>query len=243
MLLIDLTKRFEELGPEKEKIMKLIIHLGNKKSSDALPSLRRLDLFISNRKLNKKLVPSHMLCYFIYYKRESPAVPLEYCGKDPYFDPYTNITAFNAISSQMQLLKHYQKKYFDAFKRRQKIPDWTFLDGSVLATTYCQLMYLSWAMSTGLVSRFQQVEKIKTSLSDASDNKESDDLILTRESSPPRMYVYPTYMKTPFSIPSDDEIPTLIDSDNVEVSETSRGPKVVYSMFNTIPVTCPDLLD
>lgn len=63
-----------------------------------------------------------------------------------YFLPKTDIP-FNMAASYEQQLKHFQKRYFDIFRRRTKLE----LDG--FETSYCQLNFFKWLDTYQLLPR------------------------------------------------------------------------------------------
>lgn len=91
-------------------------------------SLRRLDAIVTKNTLGN-------VCYYL-----RPRIKLEddfgrhlvAAGWDRHAIP------FNMVASYEQQLKHYQKRYFDSFRRRSKVD----LDG--FETSYCQLNFFLW---------------------------------------------------------------------------------------------------
>lgn len=67
---------------------------------------------------------------------------------------------FNMIASYVQQLRHYQKRYFDSFRRRKKVT-LPLEDGRRFLTSYCQLNFFIWADRYGLLKYIVEYGKSK----------------------------------------------------------------------------------
>lgn len=72
-------------------------------------------------------------------KRLDLIVTRQALGQVSYFLGQDKKIPFNMVASYEQQLRHYQKRYFDCFRRRSKLE----LDGG-FETSYCQLNFFRW---------------------------------------------------------------------------------------------------
>lgn len=150
-------------------------------SSSSRLSLRRLDAIVSKN--------SHgNLCYFIPVSSAGG-------GKEKDKDAFHNAlkvetyhVPFNMVASYVQQLHHYQKRYFDAFRRRTKVK---LLSGR-LQTSYCQLNFFKWVHESRLLKHLETTTTTDKNPKQQGHHKNRDccqDLVL---------FVAPQYIPNPF---------------------------------------------
>lgn len=218
----------------------------------AVISLRKLDAVVCKKKIrgvhDRENYPFHNLCYFLEsklpetFRNASHERTLrESCKTDVEEGRMTldrQYIPFNMLASYHNMLHHHQKRYFDGFRRRQKVQMQTQAKGAFM-TSYCQLNFFIWPYEfqlwshipeiRALVQKYVELERVrkcKGSLTEEENQKARDD---ARQF---YLYDYPQHIAVPQLPANLASIPKLTLSEELEETLLRRS-----YIYETIPLT------